>query len=254
MYSTGGDGTGLYGDGYGFNVGGAYKGFAVDAVYTKENGAVNLLGANRDAAGAPLQATITNNEAWSIMGKYTYDFGGSFKDDGPTSKLIFFGGYTHIDVSNSTDNVGEAAGGYSIAIDPKVYYGTTKELQFAWTGAKYVLPSGWSFTGAYYYVDQGAYVSDGAGCTAGGASRTNCAGSYNQGSFLVDYAFDKHFDIYAGVTYAKVNDGLAAGFNGTPCGVTGSGACLQKAGYSQVNGTASSIDTAAVVTGVRIKF
>ena len=28
MYSDGGDDTGLYGDGYGFNVGGAYKGFS----------------------------------------------------------------------------------------------------------------------------------------------------------------------------------------------------------------------------------
>ena len=41
MISTGGDGTGLYGNGYASNVGGAYKGFSLDAVYTKENGAVN---------------------------------------------------------------------------------------------------------------------------------------------------------------------------------------------------------------------
>ncbi len=257
MYSTGGDGTGLYGDGYGFNVGGAYKGFSLDAVYTKENGAVNLKGANNDTVpGAPLAAYVSNNEAWSVMAKYTYDLGGGFKDDGPGSKLTFFGGYTHIALSDSNDAAAYAAGSYAIGngaggpVDHS-YLQSTKVLQFEWAGAKYELPAGWSFTGAYYHVDQGAYESDTNFCTAGGASRTNCAGSYNQGSFLVDYAFDKHFDIYAGVTYAKVYDGLAAGYIGTPCGAANhAGGCVT----GQTTGTATSIDTAAVVTGVRIKF
>ncbi|MGO9172853.1 MAG: porin [Rhodomicrobium sp.] len=254
MYSDGGDATGLYGTGLGFNVGGAYKGFSVDAVYTKENAAVNLLGANKDAVGAPLAAAISNNEAWSIMGKYTYDFGGSFKDDGPASKLTVFAGFTDIRVSNSNDSVGYAAGGYAIA-DDHIYYTGTKVLDFAWTGAKYELPSGWSFTGAYYYVDQSAYTSDNNVCTLGGATRTNCAGTYNQGSFLVDYAFNKHFDVYAGVTYAIADDGLAAGNNGTPCGGNGQGTCKQAGGaYNQISGTATSVDTTAVVTGMRLKF
>ena len=48
-----------------------------------------------------LTGTVTNNEAFSVMGKYTYDLGGGFKDDAPTSKLTFFGGYVHIDLSNA---------------------------------------------------------------------------------------------------------------------------------------------------------
>ena len=67
MYSDGGDGTGLYGTGYGFNAGGAYKGFSVDAVYTKENAAVNLLSVTNDtSASTPLAAAISDNEAWSV--------------------------------------------------------------------------------------------------------------------------------------------------------------------------------------------
>lgn len=251
MYSSGGDATGLYGDGISANLGATWKGFSIDGVYTKETGAVNLLGVNKDSVGNPLAAAISDNEGWSVMGKYVYDFGGGFKDEGPASTLTLFAGYTNIDMSNSKDAVSFAAGGYAITPDNN-YFSTTKNLQFEWAGAKYALHSGWSFTGAYYHVDQNAFVSDGAACTLGGASRSNCAGSYNQGSFLIDYAFNKHFDVYAGVTYAVVDDGLAAGFPGTPC--TGTGGATTKCYQNQTSGTATSVDTAAFVSGVRLRF
>jgi len=255
MYSTGGDDTGMYGEGYGFNAGASWKGFSIDAVYTKENGAVNLLSTIKDSSPTvPLAAAISTDEGWSVMGKYTYDFGGGFKDEGPGAKLTLFAGYEHVDNSNSSDKVSFAAGGYAINPDNN-YFSTTRTLQFTWTGAKYELPSGWSFTGAYYHVDQNKFSTDvgsatQAICTLGGASRLQCAGTYNQGSFLVDYAFSKHFDVYAGVTYAIAEDGLAAGFPGTPCGVAGSAACYK----TQTTGTAASVDTAAAVTGLRLKF
>jgi predicted porin len=256
MYSGGGEDTGIYGGGVSANVGAVWKGFSIDGVYSKENGVVNLLGANKDTVvGAPLAAAISNDEGWSVMGKYVYDFGGGFKDEGPAATLTLFAGYTSIAVSNSNAPVSFAEGGYAIGngaggSPDHNYFTTTKDLDFEWAGAKYALPSGWSFTGAFYHVDQGKFISDNAVCTNGGASRTDCAGSYNQGSFLIDYAFNKHFDVYAGVTYAVVDGGLAAGYSGTPCGVAGSGACAS----GERNGNATSIDTAAVVTGARLKF
>jgi predicted porin len=256
MYSNGGEDTGNQGTAYGANAGFAWKGLSVDGVYTKEHDAVNLLGANKDLTAPPLAAYLSDNEAWSIMGKYTYDFGGGFKDEGPGARLTFYGGYTHVDVSAPDDKGTYATtnGGYALALDPN-YVGTTKTLDYVWTGAKYELPSGWSFTGAYYYEHQGQYISDGKVCTLGGATRSDCAGDLNQGSFLVDYAFNKHFDVYAGVSYARVDDGLAAGFNGTPCGTTaGHASCTQTAGYTQVNGNATSIDTTVFMTGMRLKF
>lgn len=269
MFGEGGNATGMFGQGYGANVGASYRGFSVDAVYTKENGAVNLSGANKNTLGATtLPAYISDNEAWTAVAKYTLEFGSGFKDDGacggfkdapcpPPSKLTFFGGYTHIDMGNPHSPVysGDAAGGYPIAVSAtspdNTYFTTHKILQFFWTGAKYELPSGWSFTGAYYHVDQNSFVNDGNVCTAGGASRLNCSGYYDQGSFLIDYAFNKHLDVYAGITYARVADGLAAGFEGTPCGIKGvTGSCY----LNQVSGTATSVDTFDFVTGVRLKF
>jgi predicted porin len=249
MYSNGGDATGMFGKGYGFNVGGSYQGFSLDGVYTKEHGAVNLQTAVNDTAGGQtLAANISDNETWSIMGKYTYDLSGGFKGAGPGAKLTFYGGYTRIDQSNPHDPVlsGDAAGGYALTVTGTLpdnnAFTTDKILQFFWTGAKYELPSGWNFTAAYYHVNQNSYVADGAPCTAGGASKTDCAGSFDQGSFLVDYRFNKHFDVYAGATYARVDNGLASGFPGTP------GA---KFGFA---GTKTSVDTTSFMSGVRLKF
>ena len=36
-----------------------------------------------------------------------------------------------------------------------------------------------------------------------------CAGDINQVSFLIDYAFNKHFDVYTGVSYQAVDGGFA---------------------------------------------
>ncbi len=32
------------------------------------------------------------------------------------------------------------------------------------------------------------------------------------GSFLVDYKFNKHFDVYTGVSYSEIGGGLASGY------------------------------------------
>ncbi len=241
MYSNGGDGTGLFGDAYGFNLGATYKGFSIDGVYTKEHGAVNLKDVINDAVGQPLAASISDNENFSVMGKYTYEFGGGFKDEGPSSKLTFFSGYSHVDVSDPHSKVlaGDAEGGYAIgngaggSID-NIAFQSTKVLQYFWTGAKYELPSGWSFTGAYYYEDQSAYQGDNKYCTSGALSSL-CAGTLNQGSFVVDYAFNKHFDVYAGVSYAIVDGGLAASF---PTSTTAN----------------ATVDTTVFMSGLRLKF
>ena len=268
MFSDGGDATGLFGNGYGANVGVTYLGFSIDGVYTREYGAVNLQSAaNNPLLTETLAANISDNEGWTIVGKYTYEFGGGgFKDDGacgglkdapcpPPAKLTFFAGYTHTDQSNPRDPIfsGDAAGGYPLTIaftkgvqtlPDNNAFTTDKIYQFFWTGAKYALPSGWSFTGAYYHIDQNSYVADSKACPAGGASGTQCAGSFDQGSFLVDYAFSKHLDVYAGVTYAIANDGLASGYQGNPA---------VKAGFG-TSGTGTSVDVFDVVTGVRLKF
>ena len=63
-------------------------------------------------------------------------------------------------------------------------------------GASSVLTTNWhqnSLPSTHFSV--GCIVS------TAGVQSTNCSGDVNQGSFLIDYAFNRHFDVYAGVTF-----------------------------------------------------
>ncbi len=58
MYSNGGPETGIFGEAYGFDVGGAYRGFAADAIYQKETDVVSASA----ASATTLKAVISDNE------------------------------------------------------------------------------------------------------------------------------------------------------------------------------------------------
>jgi predicted porin len=168
--------------------------------------------------------------------------------EAPGDKLSFFAGYTHIDQANPTAPIfsGTTNGGYILTatgtLPDNNAFTTDKILQFYWVGAKYEMAWGLNLVGAYYHVSQNSYVADSAPCTAGGASKTDCSGNYDQVSFLADYIINKHLDVYAGITYARVTNGLASGFPGTP------GA---KFGFA---GTGTSVDTTTAMTGFRVKI
>lgn len=270
MFGQGGNGTGFFGNSYGVDVGGTYQGFAIDAIYTKEHGAVNLQSAVNDPLNATtLAASIADNTAYSVMAKYTFNLGGGYIPPAPyptkaavkappqQDKLILFAGYTNVSQANPNTPVtfGQAQGGYTLTstalLPDNDAFTTAKVLNFFWVGARYELAWGLSFTGAYYHVNQNAFIADSkftdtAACLANGASKTDCAGAYDQVSFLTDYALNKHLDVYAGVTWARVTNGLAAGFPGTLGAKTISGINFA--------GTATSVDTATVMTGFRIKL
>ena len=167
MYTNGGQDTPMNGDGYGANAGITYMGFSVDGFYTKENGAVNLsrvpLAANgvsaftalfagrshgpnrlqRSLGNCPnaLLGTITDNEAWDVMAKYSFNVPGFFSEPAvsmkdapcgglkdapcapPTAKVTFYGGYQHVDQSNPRTLNGSTAGtirSAAISISPRV--------------------------------------------------------------------------------------------------------------------------------------
>jgi predicted porin len=231
MYSNGGEDTGLLNHAYGVDVGATLYGVSVDALYQRENGAVNLRSAFDNAPNplpSPgLAAYISNDEAWNLMGKYTFDFGAAGAGATPAAgpKLTVFAGYSHIQKAHSSDSYGASQGDYPLSIGitinaPAVY-------NFEWIGAKFALPAHWSFTAAYYHIIQNSWTigltptgTQGIGCAGAGLL---CAGSFSEASISVDYAFDKHFDLYAGVNWSEVKDGLANGFVGTTAdGTTGS--------------------------------
>jgi predicted porin len=266
MYSNGGSGTGFFGDAYAFKLGGHVGGFSAEAVWTKEHGAVSLQSAANDAVGSQtLAASISDNTAWSVMGKYTWELGqpassaypyptkAAVKAEPlPGDRFSIFAGYTNIRQTNPNTPVlfGQAAGGYQLTVNPATplpdndAFTTPKILQFFWAGAKYEFAWGLSLAGAYYHVDQNAFVADGQPCVGSLTSKTDCAGTFDQVSFLADYALNKHLDVYSGITYGQVHNGLAATFQGTDS---------TKAGFG-TRGTATTISTISMMTGFRIKL
>jgi predicted porin len=238
MYADGSRDTAVQNGAVAGSVGGTWKGLSVDVLYTKQNGSVSSStiagGTNPGQLGVlpagfsidkSLSATISDNQAWTVGAKYTFDLGyGGWKDSGPGAKFTVFGGYQHTDMTDPTDPVlpgSTTIGGYRLAFVNNQAFQTTKEIQTVWAGGKYEVGP-WSFTGAYYHFDQNSWVTKSlagtvSGCKAGPGttSSSNCAGNFDMGSFLVDYAFNKHFDVYAGVNYSVVEGGLASGFLAT---------------------------------------
>jgi predicted porin len=252
MYSQGGQDTAVHSFAYAFNLGFSWQGFSIDGVFTRENSAVGAssltvgdgaTGVTTAAAAGfnldkTLNAIVSDNEAWTVGAKYTFDLescchSGGLKDAKPEpgDKVTLFAGYQRAVQSNPADPVNSAGfannaattiGGYYLFNVNNNRYDTSRVLQTAWAGVKYELPWGLSFTGAYYYLNQNSFLAGtttapgGVLCTrtsaAFNAASSNCAGNFNMGSFLVDYAFNKNFDVYAGVNYSIVDGGLASGF------------------------------------------
>jgi hypothetical protein len=137
----------------------------------------------------------------------------------PPAKLTFSGSYAHITVGNPDDPIAVGTttqGGYAFGAMTNNAYGTEKVLQTVFAAANYELANGWTFTGAYYHVSQASYVTHLGPATIGectGTASANCAGSTETLSGVVDYAFDKHFDVYWGVSSSRVAGGLASGYS-----------------------------------------
>ena len=224
LYSSGGQDTGVLGKAYGADVGVNWMGLSVDAVYQNSKGAVNLR-SSFDNAATPnpvptpgLAAYISNNKSYNIMGKYVFEFTGS-KD-----KLTAYAGFSHIEKAHADYTVGSAQNDYPISVrinvnDPAVY-------NMEWLGVRYSMNSGWNFSGAFYHVSQNSWTvglgvagNDKLGCAAAGLL---CSGDFNEVSLVADYIINKHYDIYGGINWSEVTDGLAFGYPGTTVGTSGS--------------------------------
>jgi predicted porin len=245
LYAAGSQDSSLHGNSVAGNVGATYKGFSVDAVYTNEVDGVYAAGpysyVGSTACGTAstpgcntLSVTGANSEAFTIAGKYVYEFGGGFKDEGPNQKITLFAGYQHAELSNASDPlaVGDTTlNGYVIGKVNNAAYTTHRVNQTEWAGAKYEMGA-WAFTGAYYHIGMDSYNNPSAAdcvATSTHTQKSNCSGDSNTVSGLVDYTFNKHFDVYSGVAWSNVSGGLASGFVG-------------------------GLDNTTVVSGLRLKF
>jgi len=99
---------------------------------------------------------------------------------------------------------------------------------------------------SYYHEIQNAF---GTGAIAGCSTTVSgaCSGTMDMVSFMADYVFTKHFDVYAGVEYSQAKNGLASGFVQTSILSPVTGAVLGPNGKS----TATNIDP---MIGARYSF
>jgi predicted porin len=152
-----------------------------------------------------LAATISDNTTFGVMGSYKLGV--------PT----LFAGYEHIRFANPSDPIEpgfDDIGGYKLAFTNNAAFPNDKILQVFWAGVKFSLPSGLDLIGAYYGYSQNSFA---AGADAGCSSTISggCSGTENVLSVSADYHFTKRFDVYAGMMWSQVRDGLANGFLNT---------------------------------------
>jgi predicted porin len=183
---------------------GAYGKLSLDAIYTVDKGAVSssaLTPAQNLLFPGTIAATISDENSVMLLAKYTY------------RQLKLYGGYEYIDYSNPSSPV--TAGFTGIAGIPFAFANITQtaffhdeHLQIMWTGARYAFTQNFDAGIAYYHYDQNSFGKAFCNTTAA----PTCAGTLDAVSFNVDWQFAKKFDLYAGMMYSAVHNGLASGY------------------------------------------
>lgn len=153
-----------------------------------------------------LAATISDNTVFQFGARYTV---------GPWK---LFGGYEHIAFANPNNPLVPGAfdsGGFIIVAPNNTAFPSDKILQTAWFGVRYGITSSLDITGAYYHEWQNQFATNAgtiAQCAADGVASSQCAGTLDAVSLVADWRFARHVDLYAGVMWSQVTNGLANGF------------------------------------------
>jgi predicted porin len=203
---------------------------SLDAIYGYNRDAVNLslAGAPNGLNGVPtgtmlpqaLTATISNNTNVMALAKYTV---------GP---LKLYAGYEWMQFAPPSDpqtsftdiggtficagcNVGTLGG---TNINNTAYSAsagfTDKILQVWWAGAKYAITENLDVAGAYYHYNQNTFVSvvTAANCGIALTNKSQCAGTMDAYSAVIDWRFAPKWDTYIGFMFSQFNGGLANGY------------------------------------------
>jgi predicted porin len=197
------------------NIGFDYLGFSMDFVGGKILDAISAAPLGGVGVGVvptvaigngQLAATVSDNTVFSVGARYAI---------GPWK---FWAGYEHIDYSNPNNPLNPGAflqGGLIAGQVNNAAFPSDKILQTVWAGVRYSITPALDITGAYYHEWDNTFATAPgilAGCAALGSSSTQCAGTLDAVSVVVDWRFAKHVDVYAGVMYSQVTGGLASNF------------------------------------------
>jgi predicted porin len=186
---------------------GAYGKLSLDAIYTVDKGAVSTTGlAAGSAAFAAnpntMGATISDDNSLMLLAKYTYH------------QLRVYGGYEYITFSNPSSPMTTGfnnIGGFQVLLANIAQTGFAfhdEHLQVSWTGARYAITPNLDAGIAYYHYDQNSFGK----VFCANASASTCSGQLNAASFDIDWQVMKKLDLYAGVMYSGVANGLANGY------------------------------------------
>lgn len=184
--------------------GGAYGRLSLDAIYTNDKDAVSsapLTAAQNLKFPGTLAATISDDTSVMLLAKYTYN------------QIKLFSGYERITFANPSDLQTTAftdIGGYNVVAADinNTAYTNHKIMQIMWVGGRYAFNDNWDAGVGYYHYIQDSY----APVHCNNASLTTCAGTLDAISFDTDWKFAKKFDVYAGVMFSEVHNGLASGY------------------------------------------
>jgi predicted porin len=206
---------------------------SVDAIYSYVRDAVSasLTGNPTNANGLPiapftpqfLTATISDDTSVMALAKYT---------NGP---LNLYGGYEWIQYAppsdpqtSFTDIAGDTITGFAastaspngitainnVAFSAGCLAGTVcndKILQVMWAGAKYAVSDNLDVIGGYYHYAQNNFFATGPNVGCSSSAHSQCSGTLDAVSAVVDWRFAAKWDTYVGVMFSQVNGGLANG-------------------------------------------
>ena len=221
------------------NLGLIYQGFSIDGTASKIRGLVSaspLAPSPANIGLTGLAGTISDNVEWMVTAKYKWD------------QFEVMGGYEHIDFANPSNPVPvDFVNNYGFQFDTvsNTAFPMDKILQMMWIGGKWKATDHLTLIASYYHETQNAFgIGSVAGCNT--ALSSMCSGTLDAVSFVADYVFTKHFDVYAGVEYSQMTNGLANGSVQTSI-LSATGAVIGNNGKS----TASNIDP---TIGARYSF
>jgi predicted porin len=194
------------------DIGVEFAGASIDAYYSEVNSAISSapLSAAQVAQLPALGYSVSNSLAGTISDNMSYAVMSYYKID----QIKLFFSYEHMKFSNPNDPLPAGytdIGGYVLAFVTNNAYANPKMYSVYWTGVRYSVDPHLDLTAAFYHVHQNAYGS-GAQAECFSNAFATCSGSLRAMSFNADYVLTKRFDVYAGVMYSGVRDGLANGY------------------------------------------
>jgi predicted porin len=189
-----------------------YAGLSADAYYSQVFSAISSapLSAAQVAGLPALGYSVSNSLAGTISDNLAYALMSSYKVD----PFKLFLSWEHIRFRNPANPLPAGfndIGGYVLAYVNNNAYVNDRIYNVYWTGVRYSARPHLDLTVAYYTVRQNSY---GTGASAGCSSKAfaTCSGILQAYSFDADYILTKRFDVYAGVMYSGVRNGLANGY------------------------------------------